>query len=127
MSSDLNPLDRIEKEVSDHQQKIDIQLEMKDRIAELIPEYGGNVEEARVMEFFFYADAETDAKALAKQLETSYHGKNIGIHFSHDKFCIMGQTEKKYIKSQPFETWIAQMNELAFSLDCEFDGWGSAV
>ena len=127
MSLDSNPLDNIEKEVENHQNQIDMQLEMTKRIAQLIPEYGGDVKESRLIEFFFYADNEKDAKALAEQLKINYKGKNIEVYPFRNQFSITGQTDKKYIKSQDFAKWITQMNELAFSLDCEFDGWGSPV
>lgn len=127
MSNDQHPLDDIDEELNQLQEQVEIQLLATDRIRELLPEFGGDMHKERELEFFFYANREEDAIALAVELEKHKLGKEITINFFRGSYSIIGLTEKKMTYAQPLDKWIKQMNELAFKFDCEFDGWGSLV
>lgn len=94
------------------------------RFLELLGRYDRQLDEFRQVEFFFYAKSLGNATSLKDDLlKLGY--EIYGIEGSlKNRFSLMGITCPMSLKDEDFSRWVEKMNELGFSNDCLFDGWG---
>lgn len=78
------------------------------------------------VEYFFYADVESNGQALARELHTrGYSTECRPAADGGPLFCITGWTIPLVINREWLASWAADMVRLGFRHDCEFDGWGT--
>ena len=86
---------------------------------------GGDLDELRTIDFFFYVPEERDAKRLAADLRNlAFH--NVQVSGSKDQWAVTG----KYRGSVAAITrvdFVERLASLAATRLGEFDGWGTAV
>ena len=78
------------------------------------------------LEYFFYADAKANGEALmAALLAKGYSSECCPAADGSGLFCITGWTTPIAVHEDPVVEWTAEMCQLGFTHDAEFDGWGT--
>jgi hypothetical protein len=86
---------------------------------------GVPVGEQRGLDFFFYADDEIRAHALADALKTEFGYPHCTVTRSKEQWSIIGYTSPQPTLTEMVEDWAEEMCVLADRFNCRFDGWGS--
>jgi hypothetical protein len=80
--------------------------------------------EARELQFFFYADSFDQANPLRQYLIKELQYQVDKLYKLDEKWSIHGTLDKEVVLTEEyFEEWIEEMNILAERFEVEFDGW----
>jgi hypothetical protein len=79
---------------------------------------------AKVVEFYFYSDADAKVATLAKALEA----KGYLVEFGNSaavpgEFVCTGRSTPLKMSALIIDEWVKEMCSLGFEKDCRFDGW----
>lgn len=89
----------------------------------IIDQISTESEVSREVDFFFYTNSLEKAKKLSTLLQDLgyevYEPQNSG-----EKISVSGSTCPIPIDEKPFLEWVEKMNDLGYTCDCDFDGWG---
>jgi regulator of RNase E activity RraB len=78
------------------------------------------------LEYFFYADEKANGEALAAALlAKGYSSECCPAADGSGLFCITGWTTPIAVHDDVVVKWTAEMCQLGFTHDAEFDGWGT--
>ena len=98
-----------------------------EKIVETIVRHGGELEEERPIDFFFYTDNRADAEALAEDLES------IGFDSTHvpddpiDGKWSVQAVRMGTVLEVTDDTFVERIVRLTAKYLAEFDGWGTPV
>jgi regulator of RNase E activity RraB len=98
-----------------------------ERLVEAIVRHGGELEEERPIDFFFYAENRSDADALANDLE------EIGFDSTHvpddpvDGKWSVQAVRMATVLEVTDEVFVERIVRLAAKYLAEFDGWGAPI
>jgi regulator of RNase E activity RraB len=96
--------------------------EILGRLAELA---GVSSEDQFRVEYFFYTDTVTKAKALADDLlRLGYEVEQRPSTHSERHITVTGWTTPLCMSEQAIDGWTGHMFRLGLKYDCDFDGWG---
>jgi hypothetical protein len=109
-----------------HRDNVERQVTMTPQTLEQLGKYGVTAETNLSLEYFFYANSDSNANSLRLALldlgYTSEHGPSAS---DDTMFVITGWTSKMPMNPPTVVDWTHQMCELGFTHDAEFDGWGT--
>lgn len=104
----------------------DKQLQMISQTLEQLRNLNVTADKELKLEYFFYTNMANKAEKLATKIEklnyTVQHDVSAG---DKNLFIITGWTTKMKMEDEVVKQWTKQMCELGYTLDCEFDGWGT--
>jgi len=110
--------DLIPEEVSHH-------VARNEKLVERIVQLGGDLEESRTIDFFFYVPTRDDAELLAGDLRAIAF-ENVNTSPSGNQWAVTGEYSGSV--SDITETgFVERLARLAARYLGEFDGWGTAV
>ena len=107
----------------EHYKKHLPQQKASQRALELFGQLSSESEPKKEVDFFFY----TNTLAKANKLKHMLEGMSYEVFELHDtagKISVTGTTCPIAIDEKSFLEWVDQMNDLGYSCDCDFDGWG---
>ena len=109
-----------------HRANLENQLKMIPMTLSQLAEHGVTPEKSLKLEFFFYTNAETKARALQKYLLSLGYEVTTDLSASNKKQrVITGWTLPMSMSVDVVAAWTRQMCEKGLEYDCEFDGWGT--
>ena len=100
------------------------QIKMTDGTLDQLYKNGVKPSDKRPIDFFFFTNSKEKAETLEKELQ----GKQYAIsplQKVSGMFSISGSTEEMIVDTQTLKNWVANMCDLGYQFDCEFDGWGT--
>lgn len=78
----------------------------------------------KIVEFYFYSDADAKVAALAKLLEAKQYTVEFGNSAAiPGEFVCTGRSTPIKMSAIVLETWVKEMCLIGFQNDCRFDGW----
>ena len=111
---------------SDYEQNRINQMSMAPRTMEQLRGHGVTVTTELKLEYFFYTDSKVKAEVLASKLdELGYNGGHDVAAGDSSQFVITGWTTPMLMSDRVVVDWAAEMCDLGYEFDCEFDGWGT--
>jgi hypothetical protein len=91
-----------------------------------LTELGATADRPLRLEYFFYTDAEQKAAALGAALRQKEYAVEAGRSpAGRNQYCVTGWTTPVVMDVDAVCAWSAEMCELGFTHDAEFDGWGT--
>ena len=103
------------------------QLARNEQLVQTIERHGGDLDEERPIDFFFYTNTHADALALAADLEASgFETAYVPDEANEGKWAVQAIRNDTVanITQLPF---VEQIVRLAAKYLAEFDGWGTSV
>jgi regulator of RNase E activity RraB len=99
------------------------------KIVETFERHGGDVDEPRPIDFFFYANSHPDAAALGRDLEAMGFD---AVYVASPDDDIGGKFPVQAVKNDTVaavtaEEFVGRLVRLTAKYLAEFDGWGTAV
>ena len=101
------------------------QKDLADRYLDLLSTFEKDVNDPKVMDFFYYSKTKNNANGLKKDLEKIRYEVYRIEKSTENQYSIIGVTPPINIEKDKFKNWIKYMNEISFINDCDFDGWGT--
>ena len=109
----------------DVRRKLEAQLETNAQTLDKLALAGVSPEDVFRVEYFFYADAEHKAKALASDLaRLGYEVEHRPSSKRAGLTVVTGWTTPMSLSYPVVDGWTRHMFQLGLKYDCEFDGWG---
>ena len=109
-----------------YQANLENQLKMTPMTLSQLADLGVTSDRNLKLEFFFYTNAETKARALQKYLLSLGYEATTDVSASDRKQrVITGWTSPMRMSVDVVTAWTRQMCEKGLEHDCEFDGWGT--
>jgi regulator of RNase E activity RraB len=109
-----------------HRANLENQLKMTPMTLSQLADVGVTPDRSLKLEFFFYTNAETKARALQKYLLSLGYEVATDVSASDRKQrVITGWTLPMSMSVDVVAAWTRQMCEKGLEYDCEFDGWGT--
>jgi hypothetical protein len=96
-----------------------------EKLVERIVELGGELDESRTIDFFFYVSDEQDGELLAADLRNLAF-QNVRVSPSKDQWAVVGEYQGS-VSEITDVAFIERLASLAAKYLGEFDGWGTAV
>ena len=76
------------------------------------------------IDYFFYSDTHEKAQKLEKEMKTMDYVVNYGpAPQNKNHFVISGRTTEIKMMHESLSKWVAEMCELGYKHDCNFDNW----
>ncbi len=104
-----------------HKKNVAIHAKMVDTALTQLKQHGITSKHACPLEFFFAANANANAQALAEML--AVHEYDVTVVRSGKKFMVAGVTTPIPMSPVALRDWSRDMVALGFEFDSLFDGW----
>ena len=105
--------------------EVEHHIARNEKLVERIVQLGGDLDESRTIDFFFYVAEEHDGELLATDLRNlAFH--NVHVSRSTDRWAVTAE----YVGAVSTITeivFVERLATLAAKYLGEFDGWGTAV
>ncbi|HEX6160951.1 MAG TPA: ribonuclease E inhibitor RraB [Thermoanaerobaculia bacterium] len=101
-------------------------LARNEQLVHTIERHGGDLDEVRSIDFFFYANSHTDAQRLAADLDTR------GFETFVPEEAVEGKWSVQAVRSASVTeitdpAFVEEIVRLTSAYLAEFDGWGTAI
>lgn len=102
------------------------QLARNEQLVHTIERHGGDLDEPRQIDFFFYTNTHEDAVKLATDLDSRGFETFVPDEESEGKWSVQASRTDSVtnITAQPF---VEELIRLTSQYLAEFDGWGTAI
>lgn len=102
------------------------QLARNEQLVHTIERNGGDLDEERSIDFFFYANSHGDALKLAADLETRGFEVFVPDEPTEEKWAVQA-ARMDTVTAITQQAFVEEIVRLASTYLAEFDGWGTAI
>ncbi len=97
------------------------------KLVETIEQHGGDLDEIRPIDFFFYTSSESEARALATDLEDAgFDSTHVAVEEIEGKWSVQA-IRMDSVTNVTEETFVERIVRMCVKYLAEFDGWGTAI
>lgn len=109
------------------EEELAIQAARNAKLVETIDQQGGDLAETRPIDFFFYTASESEARALATDLEDAgFDSTHVSAEEIEGKWSVQA-IRMDTVTRVTDPAFVEQIVRMCVKYLAEFDGWGTAI